>query len=109
MSDAVPIEVSVTDAAAAVSGGNAWLLDCREPDEWQTARIEGATLIPMNQTPDRLGEIPSDRPVIVHCHHGMRSLRVARFLRDNGYPDARSMAGGIDAWSTEVDADVPRY
>ena len=109
MTSPKPIEVSVTDVAALLEGGSVALIDCREPDEWETARVEGATLIPMNSTPDRLAEFPNDRPIVVHCHHGMRSLRVAEYLRANGYPDAQSMAGGIDAWSQHVDPGVPRY
>ncbi len=84
------------------------LLDCREPGEWQHCRIDGAMHIPMTQTPGRLGELSADRPIVVYCHHGVRSLRVAQFLRERGY-DAASMAGGIEAWSLQVDPTVPRY
>ena len=87
------------------------LLDCREPDEHALARIEGAMLIPMKEIPERLAELEPwrDGSIIVHCHHGMRSLRVVGFLRERGFPRARSMRGGIDAWSVEVDPTVPRY
>lgn len=87
------------------------LLDCREPDEHAIARIEGATLIPMQTIPERLAELEPHRQgrIVVHCHHGVRSLRVARYLRERGFPRAQSMAGGIDAWSLEVDPATPRY
>ena len=87
------------------------LLDCRTPEEHATARIQGAILIPMQELPGRLGEIQAwrDGRIIVHCHHGMRSLRVARWLREQGFAQAQSMAGGIDAWSETVDPTVPRY
>jgi rhodanese-related sulfurtransferase len=65
----------------------------------------------MQELPARLAEIEAwrDRPVVVHCHHGVRSLRVAHWLRERGFSGARSMRGGIDAWSLEVDASIPRY
>jgi len=84
------------------------LLDCREDHEWQTCRIEGAVHIPMAQTPARLDELPADQPIVVYCHHGVRSLRVTQFLIQSGR-DARSMSGGIDAWSLQIDPSVPRY
>lgn len=85
-----------------------FLLDCREPWEHQTARIEGSTLIPMRQIPANLGSIPRDGKVVVYCHAGMRSLSVASWLQDQGY-NAVSMSGGIDRWSAEIDPEVPRY
>ena len=88
--------------------GKLLLLDCREPWEHQTARIEGSTLIPMKEIPGRLHEIPQDRQVIVYCHAGMRSLDVASWLRKQGV-DAQSLSGGIDRWSREIDPKVPRY
>lgn len=101
---------------------NAWLqaqpaepvvLDVREPWERQTASVqaEGFTLlaIPMNEIPARLADVPTDRPVAVLCHHGGRSQRVAMFLEHQGYTGVANIAGGIDAWSAERDAAVPRY
>lgn len=87
------------------------LLDCRELDEWETARIEGATLIPMSQLQTRVGELEDarGRDIIVYCHHGARSLRVAHWLRQQGFETAQSMSGGIDEWSQTIDAEVPRY
>jgi len=84
------------------------LLDCREPWEYQTARIEGATLIPMREIPQKLDEIPKDQTVVVYCHAGMRSLNAASWLKRQGV-QALSMNGGIDQWSTEIDPKVPRY
>lgn len=88
-----------------------FLLDCREPDEYAICRIEGAVLIPMAEIPERLAELEPwrDKPIVVHCHHGVRSLRVVRFLREKGFAQAQSMKGGIDAWSVDVDPAVPRY
>ena len=84
------------------------LLDCREPWEYQAARIEGATLIPMRQIPLRLDEIPRDQMVVVYCHVGVRSFDVASWLNQKGI-NALSMGGGIDRWSVEIDPRVPRY
>ena len=87
------------------------LLDCREPDEHGIARIEGALLIPMRTIPERLAELEPRRGdrIVVHCHHGVRSLRVARFLRERGFVNAQSMRGGIEAWALELDPATPRY
>lgn len=110
MSD-YPIEIDCKSTKAELSSGGALLLDCRQPDEHATASIAGATLIPMSELPQRLAELDAHRDgrVIVHCHHGGRSLRVANWLREQGFPHAQSMAGGIDEWSREIDPSVPRY
>jgi rhodanese-related sulfurtransferase len=84
------------------------LLDCREPWEHQTARIEGATLVPMRQIPQKLDDIPKDQPVVVYCHAGVRSFDAAAWLKQQGV-NAVSMSGGIDRWSMEIDPKVPRY
>lgn len=90
------------------------LLDCRREEEWERARIEGAVLIPMDEIERRADELEDeeggrDRPVIVYCHHGRRSLRVAAALRAMGFKDVKSMAGGIDVWAIDVDPKVARY
>lgn len=89
------------------------LIDCREESEWKTARIEGARLIPLGEFSAKLDSIvdeleDQERPVVVHCHHGMRSLKATLLLRSRGV-EAKSMAGGIDLWSVDVDPGVPRY
>ena len=86
-------------------------IDCREPDEYATACIAGATLLPMSEMQSRIGELAAhkSKPVIVHCHHGGRSLRVAMWLRQQGFAQAQSMAGGIEEWALKVDPSVPRY
>ncbi len=85
------------------------LLDVRSPQEYEIARIEGAQLIPVQELRDRLGELDPASTIAVHCHHGPRSTQAVRFLRQMGYSRARNVAGGIDAWSREVDPGVPRY
>jgi rhodanese-related sulfurtransferase len=85
-----------------------FLLDVRQPEEYEAARIEGAVLIPLAELPARLTEIPRDLPVVVMCHHGMRSAHAVHHLRDAGF-DALNLSGGIDAWSRDVDPQVPVY
>ncbi len=91
------------------SPGAITLLDVREDDERATARIEPSLHIPMNEVVARLAEIPTDRRVVVYCHHGTRSMMVATYLASHGVPNVANLTGGIDGWSREVDPDVPRY
>jgi adenylyltransferase/sulfurtransferase len=85
------------------------LVDVREPHEHALCQIEGAVLIPMGSIPANLQKLDTDDDVICFCHHGMRSLDVANWLRSCGVSSAKSMSGGIDRWSTEIDPKVPRY
>jgi rhodanese-related sulfurtransferase len=85
------------------------LLDVREDDERETARIEPSLHIPMGQITQRAGELPKDRRIVVYCHSGVRSQMVAGFLAQRGHADIANLVGGIDAWSRTVDPDVPRY
>ena len=85
------------------------LLDVREPEELEQAAIAGAHHIPMRQVPERLGELPRDKPIVVFCHAGGRSRRVAQFLVENGFEQVFNLDGGIDAWSRTVDERVGRY
>ncbi len=85
-----------------------FVLDVREPFEHQIANI-GGTLIPINEVPHRLGEIDREREVVVHCKSGGRSQRVAEFLAQSGYAKVSNLAGGITAWSNDVDPTVPKY
>jgi rhodanese-related sulfurtransferase len=108
----VPLETSCQAVKAMLDRGEDFLLlDCREADEHAVARIEAARLLPMSEIEQRAGELQADRGqrMVVHCHHGGRSLRVARWLRQNGFAGAQSMSGGIDEWSTQIDPRVPRY
>jgi sulfur-carrier protein adenylyltransferase/sulfurtransferase len=88
---------------------NLVLLDVRERREAEIAHIEGARLIPLRDLPSRLAELPSHAEIVTHCHHGQRSLQALEILRGAGFGNVRSLAGGIDAWSREIDPDVPRY
>ncbi|GAC1448487.1 MAG: rhodanese-like domain-containing protein [Vulcanimicrobiaceae bacterium] len=111
MSDAIlPAEISVVELKAMHDAGRAFvLLDVRERDEWETARIMWAKHVPMAQISARLTELPRDGNVVVMCHGGYRSDRVARYLRDQGFTSVANLAGGIDAWSQTIDPAVPTY
>ena len=90
------------------SGDDLLLLDVREPYEYQIANICG-TLVPMNDVPRRLDEISRDREIVVQCRSGSRSQRVAEFLKQNGYEKVANLAGGILAWSDQIDPSVRKY
>lgn len=86
------------------------LLDVREPWEHAIAHIEGAKLMPMGDVPSRAHqELDPDGHIVVYCHHGVRSLSVTSWLRQQGFDNAQSMSGGIDDWSRRVDTKVPTY
>ena len=107
-----PIEVDCQTVKAKRDASSMFLfLDVREPDEYATAHIEGTTLVPMSQLVDRAAELEPHKhgEIVVHCHHGGRSLRVVNWLRQQGYDHAINMAGGIDQWSQVIDTNVPRY
>lgn len=103
-------EVTATQLAEALrSERPPLLLDVREPWEAELASIPGAVLIPMGSVPERANQLPLDRDIVVQCHSGMRSARIVQLLRSLGFSRARNLAGGISAWSEEVDPSVPRY
>ncbi len=94
------------------SGEKLRFIDVREPAEFQLARIQGADLIPMGTVQaalQRLEAWADEEPLIVYCHHGVRSLQVTHWLREQGLEACQSMSGGIDRWSLEIDPGVPRY
>jgi molybdopterin/thiamine biosynthesis adenylyltransferase/rhodanese-related sulfurtransferase len=90
------------------AGDDLFLLDVREPYEYQIAQI-GGTLIPQNDVANRLAEIPRDREIVVHCRSGARSQRIAELLKQSGYMQVVNLAGGILAWSDEIDPKVQKY
>ena len=88
------------------------LIDVREPHEFALAKIAGASLVPMRSVPGELQDLEAradEAPLIVYCHHGVRSLNVVHWLREQGVEACQSLAGGIDAWSRTIDPSVPRY
>jgi rhodanese-related sulfurtransferase len=103
-------EISVEELKAQRDRGeNPLVLDVREPWELQLARIPDVVHVPMNQVPARIGELARDANIVVMCHAGGRSMRVAQFLASQGFTNVANLAGGISAWSQAVDATVPQY
>ena len=103
-------DISVHELAKRRSAGDDFmLLDVREPDELALASIAGAHHIPMRDIPARINELAKDRAIVVMCHHGGRSERVARHLEAMGFTDVSNLEGGIAEWSAKIDPNVPRY
>ena len=103
-------EISPADAAALLKDRQARLIDVREPWEFSTAHVEGGEPMPMGDVPARAHqELDPEERLLLLCHHGVRSMNVTVWLRNQGFENAQSVRGGIDAWSAEVDPAVPRY
>jgi adenylyltransferase/sulfurtransferase len=108
MKNGIP-QITVKELKSRIDAGeDVQLIDVREPYEFQIAQI-GGKLIPQNDVPQRLAEIDRNREVIVHCRSGARSQRIAEFLVQSGYPKVANLAGGILAWSDEIDPKVQKY
>ena len=85
------------------------LIDVREPFEYEIARIDGAKLFPLGEITERLDELKREQPIVVHCHSGKRSAQAVRLLQQRGFANVYNLEGGIDAWSDQVDPNVPKY
>ncbi len=113
MADVPPLEISVqkTQRLLAQESATPRLVDVRDPEEYAYCRLPRAELIPLATVPvDAAAKLPDKSAhIVVYCHHGMRSLRAAEALRQMGYNNVQSMAGGIDKWSREIDATTPTY
>jgi rhodanese-related sulfurtransferase len=105
----IPIEINVTEAAQMAKQPGTVLLDVREPHELAICQLAGSLQIPLGNIPGRLAEIPRDQRILVLCHHGARSMRVAAWLRANGYANVSSIVGGIEAWAENIDPRLARY
>ena len=112
MSDpTVPLEISVEETRRLLTNAPAdtVLIDVREPYEFTICAIAGAEPIPMRQIPEKLADLPRDKHLLIHCHHGSRSLRVTEYLRTQGFPRVSNVAGGIEAWAEQIDPTLRRY
>ncbi len=109
--DRNPDEVSVQDMKKALDDPKLGIrvIDVREPDEYQIARVQGVPLFPLGLLPQRFTELDPNQQIYIHCKSGVRSLKALRFLRDQGFKYVKSVKGGIHAWSDQIDASVPRY
>ena len=103
-------EMSVIELKRRLDAGESLaILDVREPWEREICAIEGSISIPLNQLPEGIERLAKDRPLVVLCHHGMRSQLAVDWLRSNGVEDAVNLAGGIDAWARQVDRQMKVY
>jgi len=102
-------DISATELARKLQTEAIYLLDVREPYEFEICALPGAHLVPLAQLPERLAEIDGSRPIVAYCRTGKRSAQAVKLLHQAGYPSARNLAGGIHAWAEEVDATVPKY
>ncbi len=113
MQQAIPLELSPSKVQEFIAAGEKFcIIDVREQWEFQTAAIRGSNLVPMGSVPSRLQELEvqaDQSPLLVICHHGVRSLNVVQWLRNQGLENCTSLIGGIDQWSRDIDATVPRY
>jgi rhodanese-related sulfurtransferase len=106
------LEINVQEANALLDSETPpKLVDVREEDEFAICKVDGAELLPLSAfVQDFAARLPDkSQKILLYCHHGMRSLRAAEYLSEQGYTDAKSITGGIDLWSREIDPEVPRY
>ena len=109
-SDTANTDITVLELKARRdTGEDLFVLDVREPHEYQINRIEGSTLIPLGDLPDRFTELDPNREIVAQCKSGMRSARAAAFLRDQGFKNVRNLKGGILAWIDQVDPSQMKY
>lgn len=92
-----------------LDSGSSVLLDVRMAEELEIASLPGAVHIPLNELPARMSELNPAAPIVVLCHHGVRSEMAGRLLERNGFVDVSHLSGGIDAWSQDIDPQIPRY
>ena len=113
MADPLPLEISVQETQRLLTqeGVDLRLLDVRDPDEYAFCRLPRAELIPLSTLPSEAAAKLPDKGahLVVYCHHGMRSMRATEALRQMGYFQVQSMAGGIDKWAHEIDSTTPTY
>ena len=108
----LPWEISCKSVKAKLDAGEQfYFLDCREQDEYDLVHIGSTKLVPLSVLPSRVAEIEpyKNQSIVVHCHHGGRSMRVAQWLRQNGFEKAQSMAGGIHTWAEEIEPGMKKY
>jgi adenylyltransferase/sulfurtransferase len=105
-----PFETTVEELKRRIDRGEQlFILDVRNPEEFQICRIPGSTLLPLPQLPQRFGELDRGREIIIHCKSGMRSLKATQFLRQQGFDKIKNLKGGILAWADKIDPGMPKY
>jgi len=103
------LEITPRETAELLKQGTIKLIDVRTPEEYSIANVPGSVLVDQSLAQEILQSWPKDTAIVTMCHHGMRSLDAAAYLRGHGFGKTRSMSGGIDAWALEIDSSVPRY
>ena len=103
------LEIAPRAVADLLKQGNIKLLDVRTPEEYQIASVQGSVLIDQALAQEILQSWPKDTAIVTMCHHGIRSLDAAAYLRGHGFDNTKSMTGGIEAWALQVDPSIPRY
>jgi rhodanese-related sulfurtransferase len=110
MRDTLPAQIEVDDLEKMLKNDETVeILDVREPWEVQVCALTGSIHVPLRQLPESLDRLSPEKPLVVLCHHGMRSLQAVMWLRRNGFDRAMNLAGGIDAWANRIDPSMPRY
>ncbi|HMF01330.1 MAG TPA: rhodanese-like domain-containing protein [Terriglobia bacterium] len=103
------LEITARETAELLNGGKIKLVDVRTPEEFAIASVPGSVLVDQSLAQEIMQTWPKDTAIVTMCHHGMRSLDAAAYLRGHGFTNAKSMSGGIDAWSLQIDSSIPRY
>jgi len=103
------LEITPSETAELLKAGKIKLVDVRTPEEYSIASVPGSVLADQNVAQEILQTWPKDTAIVTICHHGMRSLDAAAYLRGHGFSNTRSMSGGIDAWALQIDSSIPRY
>ena len=103
------LEITVSETADLLKQGKIKLLDVRSPEEYRIASVPGSVLVDQDLAQEIMQTWPKETAIVTMCHHGMRSLDAAAYLRGHGFANTRSMTGGIDAWSLNIDSEIPRY
>ncbi len=104
------LDISPSEVDAKLKNGDKTImLDVREQWEVDINQLPGIVHIPLGELPKRYKELSPEDEIIAYCHMGVRSLKAARFLKEQNYTNVKNLAGGIDAWSLQVDPKVPRY
>ena len=103
------METTPEEVKQALESNTIRLIDVRGPEEWETARIEGATLASKELADEMASSWDKDTAIVFYCHSGVRSMNAVHFFQKQGFTNVKSMAGGIEAWSLTIDSSVPRY
>jgi rhodanese-related sulfurtransferase len=103
------LEITPQETAELLRSGKIKLLDVRTPEEYAIASVDGSLLVDQSLAQEIIQTWPKETPIVTICHHGVRSLNAAAYLRGQGFSNTKSMMGGIDAWAVQIDSSIPQY